>query len=286
MSDDLLWKQLKEVPAFRGLLRAVEARFYVGPSPASKQGLPLPRPVLDIGCGDGHFASATFDGPLDAGLDPWWGSLTEARDRRAYRLLAQADAAQMPYSDSFFASAVSNSVLEHIPEVQTVLAETMRVLRPGAPFYFCVPSDNFLPYLSIGRGLDTLRLRRPADAYRRFFNRISRHYHCDDAETWRDRLVQAGLILDGWWPYFSRSALTALEWGHYLGLPALVAKKLTRRWILWPSRANLWLTERLLRRYYDEPLPKAGAYLFFAAHKPSNDERKVSPPTHQLIEHP
>ncbi len=268
MTDDLLWRQLKDLPAFRGLLRAVEARFYVGASPLSHKGLPLPRPVLDLGCGDGHFASATFDKPLDVGLDPWWGPLTEARARRAYRTLAQANGARMPYPDDHFGSAVSNSVLEHIPDVEAVLAQVGRVLRPGAPFYFCVPGDNFTPLLSIGRAFDALRLRPMGDAYRRFFNRIARHHHCDDADVWRARLQHAGLQLDHWWPYFSRGALTAFEWGHYLGLPSLIVKKLSGRWILWPSRANLWLTERLLRRYYEEPLPETGACLFFVAHKP------------------
>ena len=268
MADDQLWRQLKEMPAFRGLLRAVEARFYVGASPASPDGLPLPPPVLDVGCGDGHFASIVFDDQLDAGLDPWWVPLVEARRRGAYRFLVQADGARMPYPSEHFASALSNSVLEHIPDVQAVLAETTRVLRPGAPFYFCVPSDNFRPFLSIGRALDALALHSPAESYRRFFNRISRHHHCDNAEIWRARLDQAGLVLDQWWAYFSREALTALEWGHYLGLPSLISKKLFGRWVLWPSRANLWLTDRLLRRYYNEPLPEAGAYLFFVAHKP------------------
>jgi SAM-dependent methyltransferase len=282
MSDDLLWRQLVEIPAFRGLLRAVEARFYVDGSPLACHGLPLPHPVLDVGCGDGHFASAIFDTPLEAGLDPSRESLTEAHDRCAYRNLAQADGGRMPYADSFFASAISNSVLEHIPAVDAVLSEVARVLRPGAPFYFCVPSDNFTAFLSIGRALDTLRLGRLGDRYRRLFNRISRHHHCDDAVTWQHRLRDAGLRLDHWWPYFSMGALTALEWGHYLGLPALVVKKLTGRWILWSSRVNLWLTEKMLRRYYEEPLPAAGAYLFFVAHKPSNPSVDPAVPVDQL----
>jgi SAM-dependent methyltransferase len=183
--------------------------------------------------------------------------------------LSQADGARIPCPDGFFASAISNSVLEHIPNVDAVLVEANRVLQPGAPFYFCVPSDNFLPFLSIGRTLDALHLSALGDVYRRFFNRISRHYHCDDADIWRRRLARAGLELDHVWPYFSQPALTALEWGHYFGLPSLVVKKLTGRWILCPSRFNLWPTERLLRPYYEEPLPKSGAYLFFIAHKPS-----------------
>ena len=61
--DDLLWRNLKELPAFRGLLRAVEARFY--------QDLALPEPVLDLGSGDAHFASVAFDHSLTVGVDPW-----------------------------------------------------------------------------------------------------------------------------------------------------------------------------------------------------------------------
>jgi len=259
--NDLLWRHLRDLPAFRALLRATEARFYAD--------LPLPRPMLDLGCGDGHFASVAFDPPPEVGFDPWWGPLTEARRRGAYRVLAQAEGARMPYPDGYFATVVSNSVLEHIPQVQPVLNEVARVLRPEGVFYFCVPGPNFLPFLSVGRALDRLGLHPLGEAYRRFFNRISRHHHCDGAEVWARRLEMAGLRLVRWWPYFPRQATIALEWGHYLGLPSLVCKKLTGRWILWPSRANLWLTERLIRPLYEEPLPPdgAGACLFLVARK-------------------
>ena len=265
--DDLLWRHLRDLPAFRALLRAVEASFYGD--------LPLPRPVLDLGCGDGHFASVAFDGPLEAGFDPWWGPLTEANRRQAYHVLAQAAGARMPYPDDFFATVVSNSVLEHIPRVQPVLAEAARVLQPGGWFYFCVPGPDFSSFLSIGRALDRLGLHPLGEAYRRFFNRISRHWNCDGAEVWTRRLEMAGLHAVRWWSYFPRRALVALEWGHYLGLPSLVCKKLTGRWVLWPSWPNLWLTERLVRPLYEEALSpdgltthqSAGAYLFFVARK-------------------
>lgn len=269
---DLLQEHLLDLPAFRALLRAVEARFY--------DDLPMPSPVLDLGCGDGHFASVAF-GEVEAGFDPWWGPLTEARQRGVYSTLALADGAHMPYPDGYFATVVSNSVLEHIPDVESVLVEAGRVLRPGGWFYFCVPGPNFLPFLSIGRALDRVGLRPLGDAYRRFFNGISRHHHCDGAAVWEGRLRRAGLTLVRHWAYFSRQALAALEWGHYLGLPSLVCKVLAGRWILWRSEYNLWLTDRLVRPYYEERLSqppesrgqpgadagREGAYLFFVAHK-------------------
>jgi len=249
------------------LLRAVEARLY-------QDFLPLDEPVLDVGCGDGHFASVAFPRPLATGIDPAAAVLREARGRDAHRLVVQAMGDVLPYADGTFATVVSNSVLEHIPDLDPVMAEVARVLRPGGRFVFCVPSDYFLAFLSISRGLRRAGLSGPARSYEGFFNRISRHHHCDDPATWQARLDAAGLKLVKHWYYFSQGALATLEWGHYFGLPSLLVKKLFGRWILAPTRANLWLTERLVRRYYDEPLPERGAYLFFIAEKPEAQDTK------------
>lgn len=258
--DDLLWQHLKDLPAFRALLRSVEARFY-------QALLPLAEPVLDVGCGDGHFASVTFPEPLTAGIDPAARMLTEAQGRGAYRLLAQARGDALPFADGCFATVISNSVLEHIPDVEATLAEIARVLQVGGRFLFCVPGDHFTALLLSPRLFRRLRLEGPARAYERFFNRISRHHHCDGPALWQTRLERVGLQIADWFYYFSVRANKALELGHYLGAPSLVAKKLFGRWILAPTRWNLALTERWLRPLYEEPLPQVGACLFFVAEK-------------------
>lgn len=265
-SRDTFRQQLRELPAFRALLRAVEADFYTD--------LPMPTPVLDLGCGDGHFASVAFTHKLDVGLDPWWGPLQEARERASadgrdvYHTLIHADGARMPFPDAHFATVVSNSVLEHIPDVEPVVQEVARVLQPGGWFHFCVPGPNFRRFLSVARALDIIGLRGPAEAYRGLFDRISRHRYYNTPEEWTERLSRAGLRVERWWSYFSPAALAALEWGHPLGLPSVLAKKLSGRWLLAPTRWNLALTESLLRRFYDEPVPDEGAYLFFITRKP------------------
>lgn len=256
---DFLRLQVRDLPYFRALLRSVEAVFY--------QNLPLPAPTLDLGCGDGHFASLTFDRPIEVGLDPWHGPIHEARKRGFYRWLVEADGGGIPFPTGYFASAFSNSVLEHIPHVEEVLSETARVLKPGAPFVFCVPNPRFNAMLSLAVFLDRLRLNALAEYYRRFFTRISRHCHLDGPEVWQDRLERAGFALEEWWDYFSPRALAVLEWGHYAGLPALVARKLTGRWILVRARWNLALTERLVRPYAT-PAPCAdGVYTFYVARR-------------------
>jgi len=265
-AKDHLWLQISSLPYFRGLLRAVEARFY--------DDIDLPAPTLDLGCGDGHFATLAFDRKLEVGTDPWWGPLCEAEKREAYQGLAQSDGAAQPFPDGYFASAVSNSVLEHIPHLDEVLAETARLLQQGAPFIFCVPNHQFLASLSIGRGLDKVGLRSFGDVYRAFFNRISRHHHCDDPQTWEARLQKAGFHLEKWWHYFSPDALRTLEWGHYFGLPSLVSKKLTGRWILAPNPWNLALTRHLTEPHYHEPLAaEDGVYTFFIARRGISTQR-------------
>jgi SAM-dependent methyltransferase len=260
VTDDLLWQHLKDLPYFRALLRAVEARFYVD--------LTLTEPVLDLGCGDGHFASLALRGRIPlVGVDPWWSSLIKAVERGVYRHAVQCLGAQLPFASGHFSTVISNSVLEHIPDLDAVLIETARVLRPGGTLIFCSPSENFLPFLSVSAALRGVRLQRLGETYERFFNRISRHHHCDDPASWIARLERCGFKAERWWYYFSRPALRALEWGHYFGLPSALIHAATRRWVLAPAHWNLILTEKYVRGYYEEPLPDHGAYVFFIANR-------------------
>jgi SAM-dependent methyltransferase len=259
-SPDYLWLHIRDLPYFRALLRSIEARFY--------QDMDLPRPVLDLGCGDGHFSSVAFDHPLDVGLDPWERSLQDASRRGSYHFLLQAQGGKIPLADKSFASVVSNSVLEHIPELQPVLLEVARVLKPGAPFIFCVPNHNFLSSLSIGKMLDSIGLDVLGNVYRDFFNHISRHHHCDSPDVWNKRLEIAGFEIERWWHYFSPQKLKVMEWGHYFGLPSLLIRWISGRWILLPTRGNLVITNRMLRHHFESDSVCAnGVYTFYITRK-------------------
>lgn len=258
-SEDFLRLHLKDLPYFRSILRAVEASFY--------QDLELPHPILDVGSGDGHFASVAFDFKIDVGIDPTSATMAEAAQYGAYKKLVQADGGKMPFADNYFASALSNSVLEHIVHIDLVLAETSRVLRPGAPFFFCVPNPGYFSELAISRILKKVALSGLNRAYEAWFKRISRVFHADLPETWQERLEISGFKLEKWWHYFPPSSMRALEWGHFLGVPSLVARKLTGKWILVPTRWNLALTEMFVHRFAtNEQLPN-GTFTFFVARK-------------------
>jgi SAM-dependent methyltransferase len=258
-AEDFLWLHLRDLPYFRAMLRAVEAQFY--------QDYTLVPPVLDVGCGDGHFASLAFKQPLDVGLDPWEGSLHEATHYGGYRSLVLADGARVPFPSGYFGSAISNSVLEHIPHVQDVLAEVQRVLKPGALFLFCVPNPAYLSELSIPSILHQVGLSSLGEAYRGWFRRMSRVAHAEPPEVWQGWLAAAGFRLEKCWSYFSPEAMRMLEWGHYFGAPTLLPHALTGRWILVRQRWNLALIDRLVRPYSQAVEDPQGTFTFYVARK-------------------
>lgn len=257
--DDPLWAHLRELPYFRSLLRAVEAQYY--------QDMNFPEPVLDIGSGDGHFASVAFDKPISIGIDPDFASLKEAQRRSSYRWLIQCDGAELPYGSNSIGSAISNSVLEHIPHLDEVLRDIGRVLRSGAPFVFTVPNPGYRDELSIARWLERSGLKPAARAYRNWFMEMSRTLHMYDQDGWERKLTEAGFRIERSFDYFAPSALHILEWGHYFGAPCLLPRAITGKWILVPAKWNLWLTERIMRRYYDARPKPDGTYSYYLARK-------------------
>ena len=237
----------------RAILRAVECKFMGR--------VPLVHPVLDIGCGDGHFASIAYAEPIDVGIDVRARDLREAAARLGvYRQLLVASATTLPFTDGAFNTVVSNCVIEHIPDLDATLHEISRVLRPGGTFATTVPSEHFPGYLLGATLLRYLRLPGLARAYGAFFNRISHHYHIYPPRVWQARLAAAGLQVVEHAYYFSPAAHRAFDASHYLGVPNLLSKWMFGRWVLHP--AQMVLFEHWLRPYYEEPLPATGAYLF------------------------
>ncbi len=254
---------LATLPVHRALIRAVEC-LLVG-------SVPLEPPILDVGCGDGHFAAACLGKPVDAGIDPNPASAAEARRAGAYRAVLIGSAATLPFASSSFASVVSNCVLEHIPPLDESLREIARVLRPGGRLVITVPSERFASSLFWPQLLRRLHLERPAAAYGRWFNRISRHYHTYDRDEWMSRLATAGLVVETWTSYLRPSAMAVFDLSHYYGAPTLLSKRLTGRWVLWPGKRAVlpWERglERLLIQLTGQIAVPDGAYYFFTASK-------------------
>jgi len=256
---DYLKHNLRDLPYFRALLRAVESRFY--------QNLEFNNPTLDLGTGDGHFANSTFTKKINFGIDPNLLSLMEAKKVDAYDFLINASGAEIPVSSNHFKTVVSNSVLEHIFDVDLVLKELNRVTKADGFFYFSVPNQNFSKNLSIARIFEVIHLNKLADLYRKLFNYISRHYHCLSQEEWKNKLAANGFKVIKCWNFFSINSLAVLEWGHYVGLPYLISKKILNQWVLFPELNQTLIYECLKRSYFEQPICDEGAYTFYICQK-------------------
>lgn len=260
--QDLLWQNISELPYFRGFLRSIEGRYF--------RELRIQGQVLDLGCGDGHFTSKTLPDLKVQGIDPAFFSLRAAKRLDYFSGLVCSKGDNLPFKESSFDTIISNSVLEHIPDVDSVIHEAVRILRPGGRFIISVPNSNFTKNLSMAIFFERLGMDRIANSYRRLFNAISRHHHPDSEETWLGRLRDQGLIIKDKWNYFPPEYLKILEWGHFFGLPSWINSKIFGRWIINPSKANFFLDRIyfwLYPYFIGESKSANGAYTFIVAEK-------------------
>ena len=171
------------------------------------------RPLLDLGCGDGLIAQALFgiENPVDVGFDPWLEQLRQAARSGVYRHVDLAQGHRLPYADGAFATVFSNSVLEHIPDVEPVVREVGRVLRcpeprpepvegpaegrPGGHFIFTVPSDAFRHLLDGYIQPMEAGNTEKAEWYAACVDVWLEHHHYHTPEEWGDLLATAGMRL-------------------------------------------------------------------------------------------
>jgi SAM-dependent methyltransferase len=154
-------------------------------------------PLLDLGCGDGLIAQALFaPDQVDAGIDPWLDQLRKAARCGIYRWVQQADGHHLPYAGASFATAFSNSVLEHIPDVGPVVVEVGRVLKPGGRFIFTVPSDAFHRLLHVYHRRLAEGDREGAERYAAQIDAQLAHHHYHTPREWSELLAGGGMELE------------------------------------------------------------------------------------------
>lgn len=229
----------------------------------------FPRPILDVGSGDGTFADALFAEPVDVGVDLQPQAIAYARRFGAYRHLLLAHGHHLPFRDGAFASLLSNSTLEHTADPRAVLMEMHRVARPGAVCAITVPSEYFPQYLLGSTLLRAAALEGPARRYERFMNRVSRHVHIAPPETWRRWLEESGFRIAEWRYYFGARDTRLLDVAHYVSAPSMLTHALLGRWVLFRTKHRYVPLARLLAPYATPGADESrGAYLYFRALKP------------------
>jgi SAM-dependent methyltransferase len=161
--DDELWELVPEFGSARPPVHIVKFVHSLGQAERA----------LDIGCGDGRLTAE-----LDA-LKLFAADVSPlALDRAAGRLGADAQLveldpdAPLPLEDSQFDLVLCAETLEHVRDVQLLLSEMRRVLRPGGTLAITTPAHSRLTGLRLlVRGFENSF--DPLSPHLRFFTKRS-----------------------------------------------------------------------------------------------------------------
>jgi len=92
--------------------------------------------LLDLGCAEGFLLERLDMGGVGLDLNPERLRLAGKKGVR----VCLGDGSKLPFSDACFATVISMEMLEHVPEMDAVMAEVWRVLEHGGHWIVSVPS--------------------------------------------------------------------------------------------------------------------------------------------------
>jgi len=234
-----------------GLLRAIEARLLGS--------LDTPRPILDVGCGDGKFA-AVLNHELDLGLDLDFRALIAARSTGMYKALLQADicrAGMLPTAQ--FGTVFGNSVFEHVPDLDAALTGVHRLLAPGGIFAITVPTDKYGGNTLMASLYRQVGAHSRAAAYERILDDSFDHRRRLPVDGWASQLLKAGFVIRDVQLCWSRPTMQAWDFlqmvaklgiGRYrlnaalARMPKAIQRPLAMSWLKLLSPVYDWDLER------------------------------------------
>lgn len=199
-----------------------------------------PGPILDVGCGDGLFASIAFSGAEVWGIDI---DATEGRwaaASRAYAQVVLGDVTQARLPSGFFRTCVANCSLEHVPRIDLALRNIRDSLQPGGKAYLFVPNREWAHHMLTPRVLSALGASPLADRFCDTVDRVFKHHHLYDEAGWRRVVSEAGLTVEAVDPVLSTGTTVAFEAFLLPSLAGWTNKQLTTRWTNFPRYRRLF----------------------------------------------
>jgi SAM-dependent methyltransferase len=193
-----------------------------------------PSPILDVGCGDGLFASIAFS---DAEV---WGIDVDANEGRwafaskAYHQIILGDVTHVRLPSSFFATCIANCSLEHVPRIDLALKNIFDSIRPGAKAYLFVPTRDWARHLVTVRALAAIGAEHLAERLQVAIDTVFKHHHLYDEAGWRNLVIDAGFELEELRPVLSTATTVGMEIFLLPSLAGWLNRKMTTRWTNFP----------------------------------------------------
>jgi SAM-dependent methyltransferase len=194
-----------------------------------------PPPILDVGCGDGLFASVAFDGAEVWGIDIDAREGRWAAASRAYSQVVLADVTRAKLPEGFFETCVANCSLEHVPRIDLAMQNIFRSLKPGGRVLMFVPNKRWAEQFLSYRFLSAIGATGLAETLKNGVDTFFCHEHLYDQAGWHKVLSDAGFVVEAVEPVLSSATTVVFE---ALLLPSLAGKlnkMLTTRWTNFPG---------------------------------------------------
>lgn len=248
-------KYLQNRPAFFALIRPQEAELF-----EQNKNLLKP-PILDLGCGDGFFASLVWGkGKIDVGLDLVNERTRKIETAKIYKIIKYYNGVKIPYPDAYFQTVVSNCVLEHVEKLPELLEEIYRVLKNGGIFLTSVATDKWESFL--------FGTKIFGKNYVSFMRKKQDHRNLLSSEEWRKEYHASGFKIEKEFGYLSRATSQWLDIFHYISAFELISYKLFQKWVLFPKIIEILQTEKLIEKLIVYPKTiKESAAIFFVLQK-------------------
>ncbi len=159
---------------------------------ALRRYLPMTGTILDLGCGDGKLTSIALGSFVNnlilVGIDSDADETSQAARLGIYHRVFTCPASRIPEDSASFDAVISNSVLEHIEDIEETIAEVSRLLKHGGRFIFTVPGSDFHACL-----YGPLRHRASRQAYLDDMDKRLVHYRYWNLQQWQECLERYGM---------------------------------------------------------------------------------------------
>lgn len=217
--------------------------------------LRLPRggKMLDYGCGAGHIVKLACAKGVDAyGCDVFYegGDHSPEIDPAIDDAIFRMEGNRIPFPDSTFDLVTNNQVMEHVEDLDAVLAEIARVLKPGGLVLSLFPDRGV--WREGHCGVPFLHRFPKGSSFRRYYAHLARlvglgfHKNGKPPKVWADEFCQ---WLDDWTHYRPYREI-ARSYSEHLSVPSHIeAEWMTARLGNWADNLPASLRALVARKY-------------------------------------
>lgn len=153
--------------------------------------------ILDLGCGDGKYFKLIWPEASDVvgvDVDPTVAEL--GRISGVYRTVHNTAAYHIPEPDASFDHVFANCSLEHMDNLDAVLSETHRCLKPGGTLLCSVVTNRFVEWSLLPNLVELAGFNEVARVIQKDF--LAYHHLANplSVDKWAESFRQAGFITE------------------------------------------------------------------------------------------